>query len=152
MPEDVTPCHIRIDKEGNWYYQDLPIINKKIYLYLNQCIAQDPSGRYILSMDGETCCLEVEDTPFVIQEVRLLSDPGQSPSLVLKLNDGTEETLKAATLRVGQDNVLYCKVKGGLYDARLLRNAYYQLAEFLEQDGQNYYLVIEDSKIHLKNL
>ena len=152
MPEDVPPCHIRIDKEGNWYYQDLPIINKKICLYLNQSLAQDPSGRYILSMDGEKCYLEVEDTPFVIQEVCLPSDSGQSPSLVVKLNDGTEERLKADTLRVGHDNVLYCKVKEGLYEARLLRNAYYQLAEFLEQDGQNYYLVIEDSKIHLKNL
>ena len=152
MPEDITPCNIRIDKEGNWYYQDLPIINKKIYLYLNQSLALDPSGRYILSMDGEKCYLEVEDTPFVIQEVCLPSDSGQSPSLVVKLNDGTEERLKADTLRVGHDNVLYCKVKEGLYEARLLRNAYYQLAEFLEQDGQNYYLVIEDSKIHLKNL
>lgn len=152
MPEDVPPCHIRIDKEGNWYYQDLPIINKKIYLYLNQCLAQEPSGRYILSMNGENCYLEVEDTPFVIQEVRLPSDSGQLPSLVVKLNDGTEEILKADTLRVGHDNVLYCKVKEGLYEARLLRNAYYQLAEFFEQDGQNYYLVIEDSKIHLKNL
>ena len=152
MPEDVPPCHIRIDKEGNWYYQDLPIINKKIYLYLNQSLAQDPSGRYILSMDGEKCYLEVEDTPFVIQEVCLPSDSGQSPSLVIKLNDGTEELLKAATLRVGHDNILYCKVKEGLYEARLLRNAYYQLAGFLEQDGQNYYLVIEGSKIHLGNL
>ena len=41
MPEEVPPCNIRIDKEGNWYYQDLHIINKKIYLNLNQCLAQD---------------------------------------------------------------------------------------------------------------
>lgn len=152
MSEDVPPCHIRIDKEGNWYYQDLPIINKKIYLYLNQCLTQDPSGRYILSMNGEKCYLEVEDTPFVIQEVRLKSGTRQSSSLVVKLNDGTEETLKADTLRVGLNNVLYCKVKEGLYEARLLRNAYYQLAEFLQHDGQSYYLVIEGSKIRLKNL
>ena len=152
MPEDIPPCHIRIDKEGNWYYQDLPIINKKIYLYLNQCLSQEPSGRYILSMNGENCYLEVEDTPFVIQEVYLPSDSGQLSSLVVKLNDGTEEILKADTLRVGHDNVLYCRVKDGLHEARLLRNAYYQLGEFLQQDGQNYYLVIEGSKIHLKNL
>jgi hypothetical protein len=102
-------------------------------------------------MNGEKCYLEVEDTPFVIQEVGL-SGSRQSSSLVVKLNDGTEETLKADTLRVGHDNVLYCKVKEGLYEARLLRNAYYQLAEFLQHDGQSYYLAIEGSKIHLKNL
>lgn len=152
MPEDVPPCHIRIDKEGNWYYQDLPIINKKIYLHLNQCLSREPSGRYILSMNGEKCYLEVEDTPFVIQEVYVSPDASPSPSLVVKLNDGTEEPLQADTLRVGQDNILYCRVKEGVYEARLLRNAYYQLAEFLQQDGQHYYLVIEGTKIPLKNL
>lgn len=152
MLEDVPPCHIRIDKEGNWYYQDLPIINKKIYLHLNQCLSREPSGRYILSMNGEKCYLEVEDTPFVIQEVYVSPDASPSPSLVVKLNDGTEEPLQADTLRVGQDNILYCRVKEGVYEARLLRNAYYQLAEFLQQDGQHYYLVIEGTKIPLKNL
>ena len=152
MPEDVPPCHIRIDKEGNWYYQDLPIINKKIYLYLNQCLSQEPSGRYILSTNGEKCYLEVEDTPFVIQEVYVSSDTSPTPSLVVKLNDGTEEPLQADTVRVGQENIVYCRVKEGAYEARLLRNAYYQLAEFLQQDGQDYYLVIEDTKIPLKNL
>lgn len=152
MPEDVPPCHIRIDKEGNWYYQDLPIINKKIYLHLNQCLSREPSGRYILSMNGEKCYLEVEDTPFVIQEVYVSPDASPSPSLVVKLNDGTEEPLQADTLRVGQDNILYCRVKEGVYEARLLRNAYYQLAEFLQQDGQHYCLVIKDTKIPLKNL
>ena len=150
MSEDVPPCHIRIDKEGKWYYQDLPIINKKIYLYLNQCLTQDPSGRYILSMNGEKCYLEVEDTPFVIQEVRLPSDSGHPPSLVVKLNDGTEETLRADTLRVGHDNVLYGKVKEGLYEDRLLRNAYYQLAEFLQQDEKGYYLLVEENKTYLQ--
>ena len=152
MPEDIPPCHIRIDKEGNWYYQDLPIINKKIFLHFNQCLSQEPSGRYILSMNGEKCYLEVEDTPFVIQKVYLSSDTSPSPSLVVKLNDETEEPLQADTLRVGQDNILYCRVKEGIYEARLLRNAYYQLAEFLQQDGQDYYLVIEGTKIPLKNL
>ena len=145
MPEDVPPCHIRIDKEGNWYYQDLPIINKKIYLYLNQCLSQEPSGRYILSMNGENCYLEVEDTPFVIQEVVASPNPDHPTSLLLKLNDGTEETL-----RVGQDDVLYCKVKEARYEARFLRSAYYQLAQFLQQDEKGYYLLVEENKTYLQ--
>jgi hypothetical protein len=150
MPEDVPPCHIRIDKEGNWYYQDLPIINRKIYLYLNQCLSQEPSGRYILSMNGENCYLEVEDTPFVIQEVVASPNPDHPTSLLLKLNDGTEETLKVETLRVGQNDVLYCKVKEARYKARLLRSAYYQLAQFLQQDEKGYYLLVEETKTYLQ--
>ncbi|MBW2149835.1 MAG: hypothetical protein JRI22_22825, partial [Deltaproteobacteria bacterium] len=41
---------------------------------------------------------------------------------------------------VGQDNVLYCKVKGGAFHARFLRPAYYQLAEFVEEEGGRFYI------------
>ena len=47
-----------------------------------------------------------------------------SPSL---LNDETREPLDPATLRVGADHVLYCRVKGGRHEARFLRPAYYEL-------------------------
>jgi hypothetical protein len=152
MAVDIPPCNIRIDKEGNWYHKGLPIINKKIYLHLNQCLTRDPSGRYILSMNGEECYLEVEDTPFVVQEVLASPNPNNPTSLVLKLNDGTEETLNTETLRVGQDDVMYCTVKEAGYEARLLRSAYYQLAQFLQQEGESYFLVLGDNKTPLANL
>lgn len=152
MVEDIPPCHIRIDKEGNWYYQGLPIINHQIYLHLNQCLEKDPSGKYVLLMDGEKCYLEVEDTPYVIQEASLKPATKSTPRLMVKLNDGTEEVLKADTLRAGKDNVLYCKVKDAQYDARFLRASYYQLAKFLQHDGKRYYLLAGGKKIYLKHL
>ncbi len=152
MTADIPPCNIRIDKEGNWYHKGLPIINKKIYLHLNQCLTQDSSGRYILSMNGEECYLEVEDTPFVIQEVVPSPNTDNPTSLVLKLNDGTEETLNPETLRVGQGDVMYCTVKEACHEARLLRSAYYQLAQFLQEEGKTYFLVLGDNKIPLTNL
>ena len=152
MAEEILPCHIRIDKEGRWYYQGVPIINRKIYLYLNQCLTKDSSGRYLLLMDGEQCCLEVEDTPFVVREAGLSTLPGRKPGFFVKLNDETEEALKVATLRVGQGNVLYCRVKEEQYEARFLRASYYQLADFLQHDGKRYYLLVEGEKIYLKNL
>lgn len=148
--EDIPACHIRIDKEGNWYYQGLPIIKREIYLHLNRCLRKDPSGRYILLMDGEKCYLEVEDTPYVVKEVRLGAGPQPDPPLFVKLNDETEEELKADTLRVGKDNVLYCKVKDALYGARFLRASYYQMAQFLQCDGEKYYLVVGDKKFYLE--
>ncbi|KPJ55505.1 MAG: hypothetical protein AMJ42_06715 [Deltaproteobacteria bacterium DG_8] len=152
MAEDIPPCHIRIDKEGNWYYQDLPIINQEIYLHLNKCLRRDPSGKYTLLMNDEKCYLEVEDTPFVIQEVSLKSVPKCTSPLFIKLNDLTEEELKVDTLRVGKDNVLYCKVKDELYDARFLRASYYQLAKFLHYDGERYYLLFEGKKTYPQHL
>ena len=150
MTEDIPACHIRIDKEGNWYYQGLPIIKREIYLHLNRCLRKDPSGKYILLMDGEKCYLEVEDTPYVIKEVRPGAGHQPNPPLFVKLNDETEEELKAGTLRVGKDNVLYCKVKDALYDARFLRASYYRLAQFLLYDGERYYLVVGSTRHYLK--
>ena len=152
MTEDIPACHIRIDKEGNWYYQGLPIIQREIYLHLNKCLRKDPSGKYVLLMDGEKCYLEVEDTPYVIQGVSLDPDHQPAPALFVRLNDETEEELQVNTVRVGKDNVLYCKVKGAHYDARFLRASYYQLAEFLRQDGEKYYLLVGDKKFYLEHL
>jgi len=152
MAGDIPPCNIRIDKDGTWYYQGLPIINKNIYFYLNQCLTRDPSGKYILSMNGEKCYLEVEDTPFVIQAVDLRCQAGRPACLWGKINDGTEEALDLAALRVAADNVLYVKIKHARYEARFTRAAYYQLADFLGQDSDGYYLCIEGAKTYLKQL
>jgi len=152
VAEDTPPCHIRIDKEGIWYYRGLPIIKKEIYLHLNQCLRRDSSGRYVLEMNGEKCYLEVEDTPFVIQEVSLKSPPEDGTSLFVKINDGTKEALRLDTIKVGRDNVLYCKVKDELYDSRFLRTSHYQLAKFLQQDDRGYYLLVGGKKTYLKPL
>lgn len=150
MPEDIPPCHIRIDKEGNWYHQGLPIINKKIYIHLNQCLSKDTSGRYVLEMNGDKCVLEVEDTPFVVKGVSLKTNPGKPSTLFIKLNDENEEELSTETLRVGKEDVLYCKVKERVYEARFLRAAYYQLAQFLQHDEKGFYLLVEDKKTYLQ--
>ena len=151
MADDLPPCNIRIDKEGTWYYQGLPIVNRNIYLYLNQCLGRDASGKYILSMGEERCYLEVEDTPFVIQEVYLKSEAEGAPAaLWVKLNDGTEEPLDVGSLRVAADNVVYVMIKHAFCEARFTRAAWYQLAGQIQQDRQGYYLSVDGVKTYLK--
>ena len=152
MADDIPPCNIRIDKEGKWYHQGLPIINKNIYQHLNQCLVKDGEGRYLLVMNGEKCYLEVEDTPFVVQAARIDRPPEGEPAVCVTINDGTIETLDLSTLRIGKDNVLYCRVKGGLFDARFTRAGYYQLAQFIEHDEKGYSLVFENKKTPLPEL
>jgi hypothetical protein len=151
MVDNIPPCNIRIDKEGTWYYQGLPIINRNIYLYFNQCLSRDASGKYILSMGEERCYLEVEDTPFVIQEVCLKSEAEGAPAaLWVKLNDGTEEPLDVESLRVAADNVVYVMIKHAFCEARFTRAAWYQLAGQVQQDRQGYYLSVDGMKTYLK--
>jgi hypothetical protein len=151
MVDNIPPCNIRIDKEGTWYYQGLPIVNRNIYLYLNQCLSRDASWKYILSMGEERCYLEVEDTPFVIQEVYLKREAEGAPAaLWVKLNDGTEEPLDVESLRVAADNVVYVMIKHAFCEARFTRAAWYQLAGQVQQDRQGYYLSVDGVKTYLK--
>ena len=77
-------------------------------------------------------------TTFFIQD--------QASRIELNLSDDTKEALLPDSLFVGKENVLYCKVKSGLFPARFNRAAYYQLAEYIEEEGKNYFLPLNGRK------
>jgi hypothetical protein len=58
------------------------------------------------------------------------------------------EVLNPATLRVGNNNVLYAKVKSGRCLARFSRPAYYQLAEYIHEDAEagQFYLEVNGER------
>ncbi len=146
MMGEIPPCNIRIDKEGNWYYKEAPIIREDIYLLFNQHIVRGSDGRYLLHIGNEKCYLEVDDTPFVIKRVSLRAD------FKILLNDATQETLRLDTLRVGTDNILYCKVKDGEFDARFSRPSYYQFAEHIAYDEveDRYFIPLDEKRYYLE--
>ena len=142
---------IRIDKEGAWFYNDLPIINRKIYLFFNQHITKDEEGGYSLKIGSETCRLAVEDTPYVVSDISLVTTESPPENFFkIKLNDETEQALDLATLYIGQDNVPYCTVKRGEFPARFLRAPYYRLAEHIEQEGEeDFYIFLNSKKVYV---
>jgi len=54
--------------------------------------------------------------------------------VTLLLSDDSEEALVPETLRVGERDALYAKVKGGRFDARFSRHAQTSLAPILHED------------------
>ena len=144
--EEILPCHIRIDKEGNWYYKGAQIIRKDIYLFFNQHLIKDGNGRFLLKINNEKCYLEVEDTPFVVKRV----DIGKAFKIVL--NDETEEILQLDTLWIGRHNVLYCKVKQNRFDARFNRPSYYDITKYVMCNPleDTYYIPFGGKKFYLK--
>lgn len=145
---------IHIDKDGTWFHHGAPIIHQGILQLFYRSIRQDEKGRYLLVLKEQTCVLEVEDTPFVIARTTLMPpDPDDSRErFLLRLVDGTEETLDPATLTVAADHVLYCKIRGGRFPARFSRPAYYQLARHIEQDAKTrgFFLMVAGRRYHLK--
>ena len=138
---DIPPCMIYIDKEGKWFHKDREMIHREIIRHFYRHMEMDSEGRCVIRWQGERCYVEVEDTPYVVVRAALEdSDHPGERRIVLSLSDGEHEDLSPATLRVGNENVLYCKVREGSFPARFSRAAYYQIAQYIEEDKGKFYL------------
>ncbi len=132
----VQGSKIRFGRDGRWYADDEPITNPRIAALFAAHLQRDPDGRYVIRMGDEQAPVEVDDTAFVVVAVTVAADG----TIVVELNDHTTEVLDPSCLEVGQDNVLYCRVKGGRERARFLRAAYYQLAPHITEQAGGFLL------------
>ncbi len=114
---------ITFGKDGRWYCDDEVIPNKAICRLYAKAMTIDADGSARLRLGEDKANVTIEDTPWVVVQVE--GDPARGFQVLL--NDETLEALDPATLRVGGDNVLYCRVKDAKHEARFLRPAYYEL-------------------------
>jgi hypothetical protein len=133
---EIPSCEIKVDKEGTWYYKGCEIVQREIVRLFYQHLERDEDGRYVIHWRGERCYVEVEDTPFVVWETKLLGEKDGTREVYLFLSDGTEEALNPKSLFIGPQSVPYCRVQNGRFLARFSRKAYYQLASIVEEDHQ----------------
>ena len=150
--DEVPPCLIFIDKEGRWFHKGVEMIHRETIRLFYQHMSLDSQGRYIISMEGERCYVEVEDTPLIVRRARYM-DSGRADQsrYLLSLSDGTEENLYPDTLIVGKGNVLYCSVKTHTFPARFNRQAYYQLAQYIEEKAGAYFLPLNGKEYLIRN-
>ena len=141
--------HIRIDREGNWFYNNLPITNQNIYQYFNQHIVKDNEGNYLLKIKDQSVLLDVEDTPYLVKHINIIE--GLPLKIKVLLNDKTEEVLTWDKIWLKGDTQIYCLVKDGKFEARFNRNSQFELGSLLQFDEKNkrYYLEIESKKYYL---
>lgn len=143
--EETLKPRIFIDKEGNWFQDGIPVLHRWTYLYNNKLLRRDEKGRYYIDEGRGRIYARVEDTPFVVKMI-----DKRKGRLYLILNDGTEEKLDFRTLRLNDQNIPYTKVKGGEFDARFTRPAYYEITKYLKQEGGKFYLEMDDKKFYLE--
>jgi hypothetical protein len=117
--------------DGRWYADGEPVVHERLALLFSRYLRRRPQGGgYEIWIDERYHAdVEVEDTPFVVTATEMLPDG----SVDIHLNDGSTERLDPSTLRVGNGGVLYCAVKAGAEQARFLRAAYYDLAQYIEE-------------------
>jgi uncharacterized protein len=141
--DPIPPCMIFVSNEGKWYHEGAEIIHRPIFLWLIQSLEKTEEGLFIVHLNNQKCVLEVEDTPLVIQRVDLLPEnSGKFNKIQLTLNDESKENLDPETLSLSPENILYCTVKMGQFPARFLRPAYYQIAEYMDEDGTGGFVLL----------
>ncbi len=141
-----TENEIRIDKEGSWFYNNAPIVNRKVFLLFCKSLENDNAGGYLLRIDKETSLVAVEDTPFVV--VDAVKDEN---ILKIQLNDETIEHLDLESFYINKSNVPYCRIKENKFSARFLRKAYYRIAEYFEQDEEDrFFIKLAGKRFHVK--
>ncbi len=148
--EALPPCLIHIDKEGRWFHKGVEMVRREFVRSFYQQMELDDAGRYIIFWGGKRCYVDVVDTAFVVKRLSYLSEEsGKRARLMVSLSDDTEEELIPGTLYQGEENVLYCRAKGGDFPARFNRSAYYQLAAHIEEEGEGFVLPINGRKFKI---
>ena len=118
---------LRIDVDGAWYDDDVEITHAGILANLRSTLKRDAQGYFIQTR--VRIPVEIEDVPFVVSRIERRGN-----TLHAFLNDSTETDIDPATLRVGRDDVPYCAVKNGTFEARLSRAAAFQMLALAEYD------------------
>jgi len=129
---------IFVDAEGDWYHDGNRILRENIIALFLESLSVSPSGKYQIQCNQERYELEAADTPFVVSRVdrELSADSGEEEILLRFRHLSAVEPLDPSTLRVGRENILYCTVRNGRFPARFSRPAYYQIAEWIEEDAE----------------
>jgi hypothetical protein len=122
-----TLPRLHVDRNGDWFDDDVEITHAGILANLRTNLRRDAQGYFIQTR--VRIPVEVEDTPFVVTRVERRGD-----TLRVVLNEGSEETVDPATLRIGPADVPYCAVKLGAFEARFSRAATFQLWGLAEHD------------------
>jgi hypothetical protein len=92
----------------------------------------------------------VEDTPYVVTRIERQTDAAGQDLFLICLSDGTREQLCLETLYLAGDNVPYCRVKNGRFPARFLRPPYYDLAGFIEQEGERFFIPHNGTRLYIE--
>jgi hypothetical protein len=130
LPAGWTLPELRIDTDGEWWDGDVQITHHGVLANLRGNLRRDAEGHFIQTR--VRIPVEVADAPFVVGRIERRGE-----TLHAWLNDGSEQDVDPATLRIGPGDVPYCAIKHGAFEARLSRAAAYQLLALAEYDEQS---------------
>ena len=129
LPAGWTLPKLRIDADGEWFDDDVQITHAGILANLRGNLKKDGQGYFIQTR--VRIPVEVADAPLVVSRIERRGE-----TLHVWLNDGGEQDVDPATLRIGRGDIPYCTLANG-FDARLSRAAAYQLLALADYDERS---------------
>jgi hypothetical protein len=107
--EKLRQTGIRLDREGRFWHEGQEVTHGGFRRALLRWMDRLDDGRPILRLDDDRFAyVDVEDAHLLAVSARWDGD-----RVLLTLNDGSEEELDYASLRVGEGHALYCAVRKG---------------------------------------
>ena len=132
-----------LDKEGRIWHEGTEVTDPRFALLVHRTLQNSPQG-LLVRCQGENCFLEVEDVPYVVQNLAFHKNPeGTLQQIDMIFPGGYTESLLPETLWVSEQNVLYCKVRNGTFPARFSRKSLFQLSPYLVEDIANHNYCLE---------
>ena len=132
-----------LDKEGHIWHDGTEITDPRFALTIHRSLQKTSDGKFLAICQGENCFVQVEDVPYIVQDVAFHKDAGGRLRQVdLLFSGGYMEILDPTTLQVSPTNVLYCSVRRGEFQGRFTRKSYFKLTPFVGEDpvANSYYL------------
>ena len=114
---------------GEWVHRGVPFANDRLSdLFHRSIVWEEEPRRYVIRIGKQQATFRMEDCAYFVTALHDEKDPWE-----ISLRDGTSETLRADTLRYGEADKLYIKVKGE-HAALFLSSAYQQIVRYAEDE------------------
>jgi hypothetical protein len=126
-PSGWTLPDLRVDRDGEWYDSGVQVTHPGVLANLRGNLRRDAAGYFIQTR--VRIPVVVDDVPWVVTRVEPRGD-----RLHLLLSDDSKEDIDPGTLWISAQDVPYCPVKGGTFEARFSRAATFQLLALVDHD------------------
>ena len=134
-PDLCEGVEIRIDREGNWYYQNSIIGRDKLKILFSR-ILKFENGNYYLVTPVEKVIVKVDIAPYMIVDYEV--DPAKEQIILktnLDLSIPLDKNHKLALKKIGDEHIPFVHVRDNI-EGFISRSVYYSLIEIaLEQDN-----------------
>jgi hypothetical protein len=138
-----------IDEHGDWFCEGNPVTDPVLFRVLSRSLFQQ-GEIYFIRCEGEIHPVRVIDAPLWIRYIHVQRDAlDQVKKVDVELRDGRKEPLAAESLTASGNEAVYCLATRRRLKARFAKAAYYELAQYIEMEDDQFYLVIAGNRYYI---